>query len=88
MAGDNSFFWTDNATYSFAKFDPDPDEVDAVDACMAEVLAGDHESTKIPFHISSEPQFLFRCGRFGVIYWFPAEDAEIIDIILWEQWMR
>lgn len=87
MAAENVYYWTDHATSRFAKLNPDDDEVDALDACMIEVAAGKHDVSPIPFGKEFEGHFLFRCGRFAVIFWYASDIPEIIDVILWnEEW--
>lgn len=86
MASENSVNWRNSALEGFAELDPDRDEIREVGACLDEVAAGTAEKTRIPFDFPREPQYLVKCGRFGIVYCSESEDLEVVDVVLWEKW--
>jgi hypothetical protein len=80
---EKSFTWTEHAVATFADLDPSTDEIDEVDKCMKEVLAGGRECSQVLPDRDLPKKFLFKSGRFGVLFWYQSDDAEIADVILW-----
>ena len=85
---EKGFNWTEHALARFADLAPEDAEVDAVDDCMKKVLAGNLGTFKIPADRELPGELGFKCGRFGVLFWYRSEDAEIAHIQLWAEWMR
>jgi hypothetical protein len=90
MAAEKSYSWTNNAISRCARLNPSDDEIDAIDGCMVEVLAGKYDVAPVLFR-GLEKQFLFKCGRFRIVFWYPNEDndddivAEITDVTLFSE---
>lgn len=84
----SSSSWTKHATSRFTALNPDNEEIDAVCASVDEALAGTIESSSIPFDGDLRGHFVFKCRRFLIIYRLHSKDAEIVDVIPWEDWAR
>ena len=80
---EDTYYWTYHANSRFAELKPTDEEIDAVDAYMMEVLAGVRKSTMVNLAEVPNKIFLFRCGRFGILYLHEAEHPVVADVILW-----
>jgi esterase/lipase superfamily enzyme len=87
MAREKSFLWSADAADDFDAYEPSDEEIDAVDEYMAEAIEDRIETALTNFSWSAEGQILFRCGRFGVTFWFPGgdEEAQITTVFLWDE---
>lgn len=87
MASDNSFDWTNSGTLSFADLEPTDEEIDGLDSHFCGILEGDCERFRIPLYFEQQQLFLVQFERFGIVFFFASEQAHILKVIHWGDWL-
>ncbi|HEY2497521.1 MAG TPA: type II toxin-antitoxin system RelE/ParE family toxin [Candidatus Angelobacter sp.] len=87
MASDNPFDWTNSGTSSFANLEPANEEIDGLDSHFEKILQDDCGRLKIPLYFEQQQLFLVQYERFGIVFFFASDQAHILRIIHWGDWL-